>query len=930
MLGAMEEHLPHLTMHAAVARAIETVAPLTDLPGHAGFALDEDLRIVFAAGAELRARRVDPSTVIGHALADVVPTAQAAEAEILLRRALDGVAASDVAVVAGERYDVTAAPVSDRPGESPVGVLVLASRVDEPRGGQEPGRLASIVEATDDAIIGKTLDGRVTHWNPAAERLYGRTAEEMHGADVRTIIPRELWDQEDELLGRARAGETVRMVRTRRIHADGRQIEVDLSLSPVHDSTGRVVAISTISRDAEAAPVDERLAGLLESAPDAIIAVDAAGEILLANRRVRALLGYEPDDLVGRSVEMLVPARLHEIHRLHRAGYVRDPHQRPMGAGFDLRVVHQDGGEVPVEISLSPMQTTEGVIVAAVLRDASERRHQQRELRRVRSRFDAVFEYAPEGIALVSAALQSSGRFVAVNRALCDMCGLTEGELCQSSVWGLVAPEDREVLDVALRRAGGGRTDRQRHEIRLVRSDGTSFWVSVSASVVGGEDDEDDLFALHVSDISERKLFESRMEHLADHDHLTGLLNRRRLEGELRRVISLVERSRRAAAVVLLDLDRFKHVNDLHGHVVGDAVLRRLAGALATRLRESDVVSRLGGDEFAVIMPATARRDAEVAVEELLDLVRELRVDAPTGEVRVTASAGIVVVEPERPFDAEDVLLAADIAQQDAKEAGRDRWVVAEQERTKRQRLRARLTLSEHISQALENDGLVLFSQPVRNLATGEDDHAELLLRMRGADGELLGPRSFLYIAERFGLIRAIDRWVLGRALEIAERDPRRCYSVNVSGLTVSDPGTIAAYDALLAEAGACAQRLVFEITETAAVTNIEAARQFADLVGGYGCRLALDDFGSGFGSFYYLKHLPFDIVKIDGDFVRNVVSSAIDRLTVRAIVDIASGLGKQTVAEFVGDRATYEALGEYGIDYAQGYYVGPPAPLDV
>jgi EAL domain-containing protein (putative c-di-GMP-specific phosphodiesterase class I) len=243
--------------------------------------------------------------------------------------------------------------------------------------------------------------------------------------------------------------------------------------------------------------------------------------------------------------------------------------------------------------------------------------------------------------------------------------------------------------------------------------------------------------------------------------------------------------------------------------------------------------------------------------------------------------------------------------------------------------MRARLTWSERIRDALEHDRFVLFQQPIRDLRLDEVTRHELLLRLPSETGELIPPGTFLYIAEQFGMIQAIDRWVLRTATRLIKRleddGTPVTLAMNLSGASITDPELLEVVEAEIAGTGIDPRSLIFEVTETAAIVNIEKARRFAERMAELGCAFALDDFGAGFGSFYYLKHLPFDYLKIDGDFIRQLPSSKPDQLTVKAIVQIAHGLGKRTVAEFVGDEETLRLLHRYGVDYAQGYHIGKP-----
>jgi EAL domain-containing protein (putative c-di-GMP-specific phosphodiesterase class I) len=269
----------------------------------------------------------------------------------------------------------------------------------------------------------------------------------------------------------------------------------------------------------------------------------------------------------------------------------------------------------------------------------------------------------------------------------------------------------------------------------------------------------------------------------------------------------------------------------------------------------------------------------------------------------------------------------------DAKEAGRDQVSVSRGDGLGEARMKGRVTWAERIRRALEEDRFVLLAQPIVDMATGKAGQYELLLRMRDDTGDLIPPGAFLAIAERLDLIQDIDRWVTTRAIDLLARYHRAgfevTFEVNLSGRSIGDPALLELIEERLAATGVSPRWLIFEITETSAVANIPRARDFGERLSELGCRFALDDFGAGFGSFYYLKHLPFDYLKIDGEFVRNCVTNATDRLIIESVVGIARGLHKQTIAEFVGDEETVRMLNDLGVDFAQGYHTGRPAPLE-
>jgi EAL domain-containing protein (putative c-di-GMP-specific phosphodiesterase class I) len=280
----------------------------------------------------------------------------------------------------------------------------------------------------------------------------------------------------------------------------------------------------------------------------------------------------------------------------------------------------------------------------------------------------------------------------------------------------------------------------------------------------------------------------------------------------------------------------------------------------------------------------------------------------------------------------EDVLVNADLAMYEAKEGGRDRAACHGGARDAPTRLASRLSWTDVIRDALDEDRLVLQAQPIMDLASREIRQYEMLLRMRDPLGELISPAAFLPVAERYDLIGAIDRWVVRRAIamlrEELDRKRRLTFEINISGRSTGDPELLAMIERELREHEVDPDQIIFEVTETTAVGNIPRAQEFAGRLAALGCRFALDDFGAAFASFYYLKHLPFDYLKIDGEFVRGCADNRTDQLVIQAVVDIARGLGKRTVAEMVGDEHTLELLASMGVDHAQGYYVGRPAPL--
>jgi diguanylate cyclase (GGDEF)-like protein len=421
---------------------------------------------------------------------------------------------------------------------------------------------------------------------------------------------------------------------------------------------------------------------------------------------------------------------------------------------------------------------------------------------------------------------------------------------------------------------------------------------------------------------------EADLRYLADHDSLTGLLNRRSFRVELDHYVSFTARYGGQGAVMVIDIDGLKEVNDRLGHQPGDNLIRRVARLLRERVRGTDIVARLSGDEFAVLMP-------QADVEGALQLGEDLRAEVAEGfPVRselgaATISVGVTMFGGGEDAGAEAVLVAADEAMYRAKSEGRNRIALFHAGDEIKAGRRRRQTTSARIRDALTRGRLALATQPIRSLASGGVERYELLLRMIGDDGELLPAASFIGVAERSGMIQELDRWVIGRALDILgdherAREPVSLH-VNLSGASLIDISVLEFIERRLDEGDGDPARCTFEITQTARVEDYDLAAGFADRLTEFGCEVAIDDYGAGYGPFNYLKKFPFDVIKIDGSFITDMPRNDADQLTVKAIVQIARGLGKRTIAEFVQDDDTTRMLREYGVDMAQGFHLGRP-----
>ena len=475
-----------------------------------------------------------------------------------------------------------------------------------------------------------------------------------------------------------------------------------------------------------------------------------------------------------------------------------------------------------------------------------------------------------------------------------------------------VHPTDRNEVVKAIR--ADLRTPGPFHrEHRILRPDGAVRLLLVDGESVF-EDGRPARLRVVFQDLTELRTVEARLEHLSDHDPLTGLLNRRRLVDEIDRELRYGTREDQAGALLLIDVDRFGLYNDAFGQPAGDTVLKTIAAGLGDRLRATDIVARYGGDEFAAVLPEVSEADATRIAEQLRTRAAECTPEAP-----VTVSIGVAMFRQGREVLGDDVLAAADTALHEAKQNGGNHVAMYRGQPT------ANMSWVAQIRTALEDDRFVLYGQPIMDLDNGAISHQELLIRLLGVDGALIHPGSFLPSAERFGLVNRIDRWVLKQAVELARQGER--VALNLSALSIGDPQIVRAVRKAI-DAGLDPANLGFEITETAAVRNLAEARAFAGELTGLGCALAIDDFGTGFASFSYLKHIPSRFVKIDIEFIKDLTSSETDRHVVASIVAVTRSLGKRTIAEGVESAETLAAVRAAGVDFAQGYHIGRPTRL--
>jgi diguanylate cyclase (GGDEF)-like protein/PAS domain S-box-containing protein len=781
------------------------------------------------------------------------------------------------------------------------------------------------------------VEARFVFVNERWSELTGVDPERAVGERWGSVVHPEDLDRVSNEWFRSQAEDRPFSLEFRYVRADGSVVWIWCRAVELRDEGGEITGYVGTCSDTVVSPTmdraleeaEERFANAFEEAPIGMALVGVDGAFLRVNRALSELVGYESDELLDLTFQNIThPDDLEADLQLVRE--VLEGKRRTYR--MEKRYIRSDGAECWVLLSVSLVRDDAGepLYFVSQIEDITERRRAEDALLEAEDRFRSAFEAAPIGMAMNSV----DGSFLRVNRAMCEITGYSREQLEATTYRSITHPDDLARNERGYQEIIAGQASHYRTEKRYIHSDGHVVPVDLSATVVRDGEGEPVHVLTQVQDITERKRFEGQLQYLADHDSLTGLFNRRRFEDELTRELASAERYDSKVAVLAIDLDDFKYINDSLGHSIGDELITRVGHAVRARLRRTDVLARLGGDEFAVILPRIDHDGAMEVAEGLLEAVGEVDLVGLGGRGggSVSASIGIAMFHAASKLTSEELLVEADIAMYDAKEAGRARAVLYDASEDREERMLSRMTWADRIRDALVDDAFVLYAQPVMSLGADPVPRSELLLRMMGEGGDVIPPASFLYIAERFDLIQEIDRWVVSHAIELlseeqaAGREVVLC--VNLSAKSVVDPALPAHIAGELRAHGADGRGLCFEVTETAAVVNIDRARHFASLVAEMGCEFALDDFGAGFASFYYLKHLAFDLLKIDGEFVTDLATSRTNQLVVKAVVDIARGLGKRTIAEFVEDAETLELLRGMGVDYAQGFYVAKPAPL--
>jgi diguanylate cyclase (GGDEF)-like protein/PAS domain S-box-containing protein len=783
------------------------------------------------------------------------------------------------------------------------------------------------VECSEDAIIGKTTEGVVTSWNRAAEKMYGYTGTEAIGRDLCFLVPSERQGEVQAIMERIRTGQPVECLETQRVTKAGCVLDVSVSVSPIKDKIGRIIGASTIARDITLRKRSEEQLKLqsaaLEAAAHAIVITDCDGKIVWLNKAFTALTGYSKEEVLGKNPRLLKPGEHSELY------YAKLWSTISLGKVWQGELVNKrkDGTTYIEEMTITPVSQGVGNAAythfVAIRQDVTKRKLLEERLQNNENKYRALFEQSADANWLMN-----EKGFLDCNPAALQMFGYSTGtEMVHPADISPPNQPDGIPSRVAAEQkmAAAFLNGRERFEWLHQRKNGSTFpaEVCLTALTLSGQP----TLLATVRDITDRKVAEERVQYLAYYDALTGLPNRTLLQDRLAKALASARRRKDKLALLFLDLDRFKDINDSLGHSVGDLLLQKIGERLKTWGREQDTVARLGGDEFLIMVTGIKdATDAAVAGERLMDaMTAEIVIQGHS--FSINCSLGISVF-PEHGADGETLIKNADVAMYSAKDNGRNNFRFFTEEMNAR--VVERLTLENSLRLALEKEQLFLVYQPQMDIATGKITGMETLLRWQHPDLGLVLPDKFIRIAENSGLIVPIGEWVLRMACRQArkwqdEGLPAVSVAVNVSAVQFRQEGFCELIGRVLRETGLAPQYLELELTESLLLANPEVMLSVIQELKAMGLTLAIDDFGTGYSSFSYLRQFRVNKFKIDRSFIRDVAVNPDDAAITAAIISMAKSLRLKVIAEGVETEAQMSFLRAHQCDEIQGYYFSRP-----
>ena len=793
-------------------------------------------------------------------------------------------------------------------------------------------KLASIVEFSEDAIIGKTAQGVITSWNRAAKKMYGYTSTEAVGQDLSFLVPPEKQAEIQVIMERIRTGQPVECLETQRLTKGGSVLDVSLSISPIKDGSGQVTGASAIAHDITSRKrAEEQLrlqSAALEAAANAIVITDFRGTIVWVNDAFTTMTGYSKEEALGKNPRLLKSGDQPEAY------YAKLWSTISSGKVWQGEIVNRrkDGTTYTEEMTITPVtldfRNPANRYFIAIKQDVTERKQAEQAARQAEEKYRAIYEDAVVGI------LQTTpeGRPLSVNRAFAQMHGYDSPEEFLAEVSNLgrqlfVDPSRVDELRYVLAENGVVRGA----EMEIYCRDRTRKWMRANMRAVRDGGGNVVLHEGTVEDITDRKVAEERVQFLAYYDALTELPNRTLLQDRLAKALAGARRRKDKVALLFLDLDRFKIINDSLGHSCGDLLLQGVAERLKKWARELDTVARLGGDEFLIVLTSVKDvADAAVAADRIVKSMTAGFV-VQGHPLSISCSLGISVF-PEHGADGDTLIKNADAAMYCAKENGRNNFRFFTEEMNAQ--VAERLTLENSLRLALDKKELFLVYQPQMDIATGRITGLEALLRWQHPELGLVPPDKFIRIAENSGLIMPIGEWVLRTACSQArtwqdEGLPAVPVAVNVSAVQFRQEGFRELIRRVLHETGLAPQYLELELTESLLLSSADVTFSVLQELKALGLKLAIDDFGTGYSSLSYLKQFPVSKLKIDRSFVRDIAVNPDDAAITTAVISMAKSLNLTVIAEGVENEAQMSFLRAHQCDEIQGYYFSKPLAAD-
>lgn len=657
---------------------------------------------------------------------------------------------------------------------------------------------------------------------------------------------------------------------------------------------------------------EAHLRAVVETAAEGIIVVNDIGLVETFNPAAEKLFGYMAAEICQRPLKWLMPDLPGASEKL-----------KSRLSEYEVEGYHRNGTLMQMSVRVTPIQSNDRQEYICMVADITRHRTTENLLRDAQNRYRDLVETAHDLVWTVNA----RGHLTYLNRACENIYGYPPEAMLQHSIHEFRSPDHPPVDKEAIEALINGDDHRDFETVHL-DNEGKPHFLSFSARSYRDTDGKVVQISGTARDITQQKAFQHQLSYHAEHDALTGLFNRNYFQQELERTVARVRRSGSACALFYIDLDQFKYINDTQGHAAGDRLLVDVATLLSTHVRDGDLLARFGGDEFTLLLYNINECDVLRAADNFRALCNDYKFAEEDEFFNIPCSVGIAMID-DHVNTAEEVLSHADLACNMAKQQGRNRVNLYNPADLDKAGMAADMGWAAQVRKMLEHDRFQLVYQPIVEIGSGVTTDYEVLVRMICDDGQIILPGGFMPAAERFGLIHSVDRWIVQRAIQQLSKlhagGQQASFSINLSGKAFEDTGLLPMIQELLTTTGLDPTWITFEITETAAIANLAAAEEFIVALKDIGCQFALDDFGSGFSSFAYLKHLPVDKLKIDGAFVKGIAHSSVDQAMVESMNQIAHALGKQTIAECVENAETLQILEQIGVDRAQGNYVGRP-----